>query len=172
MGEQRGTIGMAYSPSARVVQVDGLFETHLTVGDLPRAVAFYGEVLGLTLAHHIPERRVAFFWVGAPGRAMLGLWEGPSVLRMHLHFAMTVSLDELLAAPARLLARGVRPRDFDGEHGDEPCVLAWMPAAAVYFSDPDGHSLEFLTMLPDRPRPDLNVVPWSEWQRLRDSGAP
>ena len=55
--------------------IASLFEAHLTVRDLSRAVAFYKEDIGLPLAHFFPERRVAFFWIGAPGRAMLGLWE-------------------------------------------------------------------------------------------------
>jgi lactoylglutathione lyase len=29
----------------------------------------------------------------------------------------------------------------------EPSVIGWMPAAAVYFRDPDGHLLEYLPML-------------------------
>lgn len=155
------------APSDRPVRIDGLFETHLTVADLDRSVAFYRDVLGLPLAYRIPARGVAFFWIGAPGRAMLGLWKAGDVLRMHLHFAMAVSLEELLAAPARLRAAGVASRGFGGEPSGEPVVLCWMPAAAVYFADPDGHTLEFLTMLPDEPRPDLDVVPWSEWERLR-----
>jgi len=48
---------------------------------------------------------------------------------------------------------------------DDPVVLAWMPAAAVYFRDPDNNLLEFITMLPDPPRPDLGVLPWSDWLR-------
>ena len=148
----------------RPVRIDGLFETHLTVSNLDRAVAFYRDVLGLPLAHTVPERRVAFFWLGAPGRAMLGLWEASDVLRLHLHLALAVSLDELLAAPARLRAAGVTPRGFGGAESDEPVVHCWMPAAAVFFTDPDGHSLEFLAMLPDEPRPDLSVQSWSEWQ--------
>jgi lactoylglutathione lyase len=38
-----------------------------------------------------------------------------------------------------------------------------MPAAAVYFLDPDGNQLEFITMLPDTPRPELGIVPWRDW---------
>jgi hypothetical protein len=38
-----------------------------------------------------------------------------------------------------------------------------MPAAAVYFRDPDGHLLEYLAMLDEAPKPDLGIVPWSEW---------
>ena len=159
------------TPSANPVRIEGLFETHLTVADLDRAVAFYRDVLGLPLAHSIPERGVAFFWIGAPGRAMLGLWQGSSVLRMHLHLALTVGLDALLTAPARLRAAGVVARGFGGELSDEPVVHCWMPAAAIYFTDPDGHSLEFLAMLPDEPRLDLNVVSWGEWQTLRQPRA-
>jgi lactoylglutathione lyase len=99
---------------------------------------------------------------------MLGLWKAGDVLRMHLHFAMAVSLDELLAAPGRLRAAGVQPRGFGGEASDQPVVLCWMPAAAVYFTDPDGHSLEFLAMLPDAPRPDLGVIGWEAWQARKD----
>jgi lactoylglutathione lyase len=41
-------------------------------------------------------------------------------------------------------------------------VLAWMPAASIYFLDPDGNLPEFISM-PDAPRPDLGVVPWNDW---------
>jgi len=43
-------------------------------------------------------------------------------------------------------------------------VLAWMPAASVYFHDPDGNLLEFLSMLPDEPRPELGVIGWKRWK--------
>jgi hypothetical protein len=38
-----------------------------------------------------------------------------------------------------------------------------MPAAALYFRDPDGNMLEYLTMLDTDPRPELGIVPYSEW---------
>jgi hypothetical protein len=44
-----------------------------------------------------------------------------------------------------------------------PMVFGWMPAIAIYFHDPDGHSLEFIAMLP---QPALGVGTWDEWQRL------
>ena len=146
------------------VQIDGLFETHLTVANLDRAVAFYRDILGLPFASAFPERRVAFFWIGAPGRAMLGLWEASDVLRMHLHLAFAVSLDEVLAAPARLRAAGVTPRGVSEADTDMPLVYAWMPAAAVFFNDPDGHTLEFLCMLDAPPRPELGVLNWAQWR--------
>ncbi|HUD62021.1 MAG TPA: VOC family protein, partial [Acetobacteraceae bacterium] len=46
-----------------IVPIRGLFEAHLTVGDLDRAVSFYRDVLGLPVAYTIPKRQVAFFWV-------------------------------------------------------------------------------------------------------------
>jgi hypothetical protein len=37
---------------------------------------------------------------------------------------------------------------------DEPVVFPWMPAASVYFDDPDGHSLEYIALLPHPARPE------------------
>jgi lactoylglutathione lyase len=149
-----------------MIPIRGLFETHLTVRDLSRAVAFYRDVLGLELAAENPARDVAFFWVGGRGRSMLGLWgtgSGPVTIESHTAFA--VELADLLAAPEQLEAAGVVARAFGGAPTEEPSVLAWMPAASLYFTDPDGHSLEFISMLPAEPRPDLGVLPWSEWVR-------
>jgi lactoylglutathione lyase len=147
-----------------MIPLRGLFESHLTVADLDRAMSFYGDVLGLELAEVFRERRVAFYWIGAPGQSMLGLWEsGSGPQRMSLHVAFRVDLRDLLEAPRRLQAAGLTPRDFEGKPNEEPVVLAWMPAAAVYFRDPDGNLLEFLTMLDSPPRRELGVVPWSAW---------
>ena len=147
-----------------MIPVQHLFETHLTVADLSRAMAFYSDVLGLELARVFPERRVAFYWIGGRGQAMLGLWEtGTAPLQMKLHLAFRVGLNDLMQAPARLRAADVTPRDFGGKPTQEPVVLAWMPAASVYFWDPDGNQLEYLCLLPDEPRPELGVVTWSQW---------
>lgn len=148
------------------MNITGLFETHLAVTDLNRSVAFYRDTVGLPLAYTQPERGVAFLWIGAPGRAMLGLWQSNPVLRLHLHLAFSVPLDDLLAAPANLRQAGVIPRGFGGAGDDEPLVYGWMPAGAVFFADPDGHSLEFISMLPNPPRPDLGIVSWTAWQEL------
>src|ERR687897_1106153 len=119
--------------------VRGLFETHLTVADVGRATDFYRDVVGLPLALDLPERNAAFMWIGAPGQAMLGLWGiGSSVNSMQLHIAFDVALEDLLAAPQRLRAHDVAPLSFFGAPTDEPDVLGWMPAGAVYFRDPDG----------------------------------
>jgi lactoylglutathione lyase len=155
-----------------VVPIGGLFEAHLTVSDLDRSVAFYRDVLGLELAHTIPDRHVAFFWIGAPGAAMLGLWSiHSSPMFMRLHIAFRVTLPQVEASIEALRAAGLTPLDGLGRHAIvEPIVLTWMPAASVYFDDPDGHSLEYIAMLPDRPRPDLPRVTLSEWRAMHAMG--
>jgi lactoylglutathione lyase len=146
--------------------VRGLFETHLTVADVPRSLAFYRDNVGLPLALELPDRGAAFHWIGAPGRAMLGLWTiGSAPMNMRLHVAFTMDLNDVLAAPALLRRQGVEPRSFFAEPTDEPSVIGWMPAAAIYFEDPDGHQLEFLAMLDAPPAPEIGVVPWSEFER-------
>ena len=154
------------------VPVRGLFETHLTVGDMGRAVAFYRDVVGLPLALELPERDAAFFWIGSPGQAMLGIWSvGSAPIGLSLHVAFTVSLSDVLDACDRLRSRGVTPLSFFGVETTEPSVIGWMPAAAVYFRDSDGHLLEYLAMLDEEPAPDLGIVPWSRWTN-RGSAAP
>jgi lactoylglutathione lyase len=149
-----------------MIPIRDLFESHLTSTNLERSMKFFGDVLGLELAYVVPERKVAFYWIGGRGRSMLGIWEvGTAPQRMSLHVAFTVDLPDLLEAPKRLRAANVTSRDFAGNPSDEPVVLAWMPAASLYFHDPDGNLLEFLAMLPDRARPEWGVVGWSEWTR-------
>lgn len=151
-----------------MIPITDLFEAHLTVSELDRAVGFYRDDLGLPLARLFPERKAAFFWIGAPGRAMLGLWEaGTMPMSINLHVAFQVALSDLHEAPSRLRKAGIQPRDLVGVPTDEPVVLAWMPAAAVYFRDPDNNLLEFIAMLPDPPRPDLGLLHWSDWTRRK-----
>ena len=149
------------------IGVDGLFETHLTVRDLDRSIAFYRDTVGLPLAYHSPETGVAFFWIGGAGRAMLGLWSaGAAPIALSLHVAFATSLDDVLTACGRLRRIGVTPLSFNAVETDEPSVIGWMPAAAVYFRDPDGHLLEVIAMLDSPPRPDLGVLSWSDWQSI------
>ena len=146
------------------IPVAGLFETHLTVADLSRSIAFYRDVVGLPLALELPDRAAAFFWIGGPGEAMLGLWSlGSAPLGLSLHLAFTASLDDVLGACGRLRSLGVTPLSFHATETDEPSVIGWMPAAAVYLRDPDGHLLEYLAMLDEPPQPARGIVSWSEW---------
>jgi lactoylglutathione lyase len=140
-----------------------LFETHLTVTDLDKAIEFYTRVVGLRLAHVTPARQSAFLWIGGEGQAMLGLWTSVGPQRLALHTAFRVSVAAVLAAPTALRRAGLEPLDFHGRPTDEASVIPWMPAASVFFRDPDGHLLEYIAMLPDVPRPELGVMSWREW---------
>jgi lactoylglutathione lyase len=150
--------------------VYGLFETHLTVSNLQRSIRFYRDIIGLQLAVEASERNAAFFWIGDPSyssrHSMLGLWSvGTVPLGLNLHVAFEVAaINHLLDAPKRLKDQGIMPLSFFGIESMEPSVIGWMPAAAIYFRDPDGHLMEYLTMLDDKERrPDVGIVSWSDW---------
>ena len=150
-----------------MIPVQNLFEVHLSVADLDRAITFYRDAVGFRLAHREPERQAAFFWIGAAGNAMLGLWSaGSAPQRIASHTAFRASLDDVIAAPRTLRAAGITPLDFDGRPTDQPIVFAWMPAASVFFRDPDGHLLEYIAMLPHEPRPEQGIVPWRMWELM------
>lgn len=145
--------------------IAGLYESHLTVANLARSIAFYRDVVGLELAQVFEERRIAFFWLGDKRTGMLGLWEtGTGPLQMRLHLAFRMDIEGVLASAAALQSRGVTPLGFSGEPLDEPVVLGWMPAVSQYFSDPDGHSLEFIAVLDEAPEPAFGIGPYSKWQ--------
>jgi lactoylglutathione lyase len=152
--------------------VRNLFESHFNVSNLERAVHFYTEVLGFELAKIFPDRRVAFVWIGEPGESMLGLWEsGSSPQRVSLHVAFSVRLNDLLRAVDALRNAGIEPLGFEGELVDEPVVLAWMPAASIYFRDPDDNLLEFIAMLEESAWPELGVITWSRWRNRSRGGS-
>jgi len=148
-----------------LIPILGLFEGHLNVSNLDRSMDFFGNTLGLELAQVFRSRRAAFYWIGGRGVSMLGLWEtGSTPQRLVSHLAFRVELDNLLSAPERFRNAGITPLDFLGEPTNEPVVLAWMPAAALYFHDPDNNLLEFLTMLPDAPEAEWGVLAWHKWK--------
>lgn len=146
-----------------------LYETHLPVTSVDLSLKFYTEIVGLPFAYRDPERDIVFLWIGSDRRSMLGLW-GPSTTfgkDLHrCHFAMAVALPELLACGERLKAQGVSTRNFAGDQTAEPSVIGWMPSAQLYFSDPDSHLLEFITLLDDPPRADF-IGSLSAWRQIQ-----
>jgi len=154
-----------------MVPVEGLFEAHIAVRDIERSIGFYRDVVGLELGIAQLERPAAFFWVGGRGKSMLGMFTSGSwpIKTMQHHVSFQVRLEDILVAPQRLRSAGITPHGRPplggrGEPIDEPIVFAWMPAASVFFDDPDGNLLEYICMLPEAPRPEVGVVSWSEWK--------
>ena len=100
---------------------------------------------------------------------MHGLWlnvkayDANAYVLKVLRFA--VSLNELFARIEKLRANKIETLGFGGDKTDEPTVIGWMPSAQIYFRDPDGHVLEFITILPDPPNPKFNGS-YSEWKKV------
>ena len=151
--------------------IKSLFETHLKAKNLARSVEFYENVLGLELGMKDQQRRAAFFWIGGQRNTMLGLWEkmpwagedrnGGEIVPQH--FSFEVAAENLSRAINNVKARGIVLWNFFGKATDVPSVFGWMPAASIYFHDPDGHLLEFIAKLPGEPRPEIGVVSLDEW---------
>ncbi len=147
--------------------IKGLFETHLFVEELERSIDFYENVLGLTKCGYNDGRRVAFFWIGEPKAAMLGLWEKPKDEIDIRHFAFKCDIDDVLNKSVDFLkARNLQPYNFLRDGNEKPMVFAWMPALAIYFKDPDGHDLEFIAILEGESRPELGVISYEDWLEL------
>ncbi len=131
-------------PPARL---GGVVETALYVADLPRARAFYRDVLGCPVLLDTP-RLVALdvagrgvlllFQQGATDAALPtegGLVPGHGAAGVQ-HLAFAVARDAVPAWIARLAAAGVAV---------ESRVRWARGGESVYFRDPDGHSVELAT---------------------------
>jgi lactoylglutathione lyase len=116
-----------------MLPIRGLYEIAIHVRDLPRAEAFYRDVLGLTVGLRDERRRWVFLRAGGEAGVVV-LQEGAETAPAPQHLAFTVSDADLDGATATLRERGLAV--------EGPVYHAWMPARSVYFSDPDGHALE------------------------------
>lgn len=143
--------------------IKGLYETHIQVSNLENAINFYTEVLGLKLAHQDENRRIAFLWVGKDRDFMLGLWEQKENLQTR-HFAFRVDKEDLLNTSVEFLKnKDLIPYNFLKNGSEKPMVFAWMPALAIYFNDPDGNQLEFISILEGKEKPELGILSYEEW---------
>lgn len=150
--------------------IKGLFETHLFVENLERSVEFYSTVLGLEQGNMNDKRRVAGFWMGKPKQSMLGLWEMPKDKIDKRHFAFECEPEWILNNSVDFLkSKNLKFRNFLNDGTERPMVFVWVPAVAIYFDDPDGHSLEFIGILDGESRPELGVISYEEWLELTDN---
>ena len=161
--------------STRIHQ--GLYEVHLPVTDIRRSMDFYTGKLGFELGFGDPEEgSVLLIYVRGNTRWMLGLFEVEEIEHRHpaeYHISFRISSDEVDRMIPHLEQQGIEPVHPSTAPREgpmqEPIVHGWMPAAAVFFRDPDGHLLELIAELPDEPRPDFVYRPLSEWKDLGPS---
>lgn len=147
--------------------IKGLFETHLNVSNYEISAAFYEKLLNIIPLHEDRDRKSKFYWVGKPGESMLGIRENyPTKDIQRQHFAFRVELEDIINARNYLNELGIESTNFYGNSSEDLTVFPFMPAVSIYFDDPDGHSVEFIAMLNDKPRPDLEIMSWKEWDRL------
>jgi catechol 2,3-dioxygenase-like lactoylglutathione lyase family enzyme len=117
----------------------GLSELILRVADVPRAVAFYRDVVGLAVEGN-PSPTWAWLWTGSVGSLpRLGLTSRPlSYGAAHCggpaHFAIAVARDRIPAEKARLEALGLAV--------EGPVFFESWGADSIYFSDPDNNRVE------------------------------
>jgi lactoylglutathione lyase len=102
---------------------------------------------------------------------MIGLW-GPGTtygvrdqVTLMCHVAFSIPLDQLFGMIKKLNQSGIDIFGFGGEKEEEPTVIGWMPSAQIYFRDPDGHMLEFISILSEQPKPGF-IGRYSEWKNL------
>ncbi len=117
------------------VPVTGINEIVLEVLDLDKAVAFYGDTLGLPLYSRSEDRA----WFVA-GRSRIGLWRPQVGLAhgrggVHVHYAFNVLEEDFDAIVDRL--SGLDPEVISFEEDGR--------GNAVYVTDPDGNVVEFWT---------------------------
>jgi catechol 2,3-dioxygenase-like lactoylglutathione lyase family enzyme len=145
-----------------------LYETHIKTKNIEVAIEFY-QNLGLELAHFIEERRVAFFWFNKDNKKeqMLGVWEVPEDQFKLNHFAFKVTYEEIINSTDWLNDKGIQPISSFGYEPTEPIVMTWMPAAMVYFLDPDGNELEFISILEEGKKPNKDILYLSEWNEYQ-----
>jgi lactoylglutathione lyase len=151
--------------------IRGLYETFVYVSDFQRSRRFYEDLLGLTVGWLSEERRIVLYWVGPPGHSMLGIVERASEKMSPQHFSFEIALGDMKEAVSFLERRGIRGHNMI-DKGPSPQVHGWMPAVSLYFEDPDGHLLEFISMLPDKPRPEVGPLLWEEWNRINTTTHP
>ncbi|MDR4491626.1 MAG: VOC family protein [Candidatus Nitrosocosmicus sp.] len=155
--------------SSKLPVVERIYETHLTVSNLERSISFYRDVLGLEFGIKDVEHNCAFLFAGGHKQSMLGLWStNMAPIGLKLHIAFKVNINDLFNIPSTLRLKGIIPLNIYEEETDDPTVIPFIPSASVYFRDPDGHLLEYLALLDEEPRPNLEIVPWSEWIQKKD----
>ena len=119
------------------LQVGPLGQVTCTVKDVPRAVAFYRDVLGIKQIPIPAPPSMAFFDLGAGVRLMLSLPEGDV---QQAASVLYFKVSDIQGAHGQLKESGA---DLIGE----PHLIAKLPDHELwmcFFKDPDGHTLALM----------------------------
>ncbi|MGB8955689.1 MAG: hypothetical protein WCC10_09955 [Tumebacillaceae bacterium] len=74
-------------------------------------------------------------------------------------------MEDLRASRNWLQGRGIDPWAVFGRDGAEPIVHTWVPSAAMYFKDPDGHEMEFHSLMQGEVRKYEKTPYLNEWEQ-------
>lgn len=122
------------------LQLDSIGQIHISVDDVPRAVAFYRDVLGMKLLFEVPGQPMAFFDCGGI-RLYLGQPSSPEYRSSPLIYYRVRDIREVYG---QLRRRGVEfPREPQVAHRAEDHEL-WLAG----FQDPDGNHLALMEEVP------------------------
>ena len=119
-----------------MIDIDGVYEVVIRVRDLERAEKFYCSQLGLEVGLR-DDRGMLFLRAG--GSAGMVVLQQDSGAWPTQHLALRVDAAKIERAAEQLREQGIEAQG--------PILHEWMPAKSVYFSDPDGHQLEFCAPL-------------------------
>jgi catechol-2,3-dioxygenase len=119
-----------------MLPIRGVYEVAIRVKDLTKAEPFYREVLDLEVGIRDEKRNWLFLKAGG-NAGMIVLQEDKSEWPLQ-HFAFAIDENDIDRSASILRDRGV---DIEG-----PIFHEWMQSKSLYFSDPDGHSLELLAV--------------------------
>lgn len=148
--------------------IEGLFEAHLPVKNLNRSLQFY-QSIGLELAWR--NERVAFVWIEKQ-KSWLGLWEGEEYLTTYhpslRHMAFRIPFEEMENTIDWLKSKGIEPVPFGNRKSVDPFVRPYQENASVYFKDPDGNSLEFMSFVdvPSELKDSSETYEINEWNDM------
>ncbi|SFB13588.1 MULTISPECIES: VOC family protein [unclassified Bacillus (in: firmicutes)] len=146
--------------------IEGIFETHLEVKNLKESMEFY-EKLGLNLGLFEEGRRRAFYTMGKEALSMISIVERENPNLRHMAFR--IDINNLMNMISFLKERNITILPgWEGASIEEPMVYPWLGSASVFFNDYDGNRLEFLAVLPEGPRNDIDQIflSLSEWEKL------
>jgi predicted enzyme related to lactoylglutathione lyase len=122
---------------SETVRLDTIGQIHISVDDLPRAVAFYRDVLGMSFLFEVPGQPMAFFDCGGV-RLYLGKPENESFRSNPLIYYKVSSISNAYQA---LVERGV-------QFISEPHIVhstATLDLWMTDFHDPEGNVLVLMS---------------------------